>query len=92
MRWEQNKEQKIQQTTDKKVEFQQDEHSEASEFNIMDWEYYKWNNNALFLECKQAWNPPPIMQRFIEVLTLQTHGCITKTALKKCYEREAALK
>ena len=52
MRWEQNTEQKIQQTTDKKVEFQQDEDSEASEFNIMDWEYYKWNNNALFLEYK----------------------------------------
>ena len=50
MRSEQNTEQKIQQATDKKVEFQQDKHSEASEFHIMGWGYYKWNNNSLFLK------------------------------------------
>ena len=42
------------------MEFEQDEH-EASEFYIIDWEYYKWNNAALFLECKQVWNPSPII-------------------------------
>ena len=46
-----NTEQKIEQSTDKNVEFQQDEHFEASEFHIMDWEYYKWNNATLFLDC-----------------------------------------
>ena len=50
MRSEQNTEQENQQATDKKVEFQQDKHSEASEFHIMGWGYYKWNNNALFLK------------------------------------------
>ena len=35
----------------KKVEFQHDEH-EASEFHIIDWESYKSNSAALFLECK----------------------------------------
>ena len=39
-------------STDKKVEFQQDAH-EASEFHIIGWDCYKWNNAALFLECKQ---------------------------------------
>ena len=58
-----NTEQKIEQSTDKNVEFQQDEHFEASEFHIMGWEYYKWNNATLFLDCKKAWNPSPIIQK-----------------------------
>ena len=37
----QKTEQKIGQSTDKNVELQQDEHFEASEFHIIDWEYYK---------------------------------------------------
>ena len=53
---------KTNRSTDKK-EFQQDEH-EASEFHIIGWECYKRNNAALFLECKYAWNPSPIIQSF----------------------------
>ena len=48
----QNTEQKIGQSTDKNVELQQDEHLEASQFHIMDWEYHKWNNATLFLDYK----------------------------------------
>ena len=59
----QNTEQKIEQSIDKNVEFQQDEPFEASEFHIMGWEYCKWNNATLFLDYKPAWNPSPIIQR-----------------------------
>ena len=52
IRWGQNTEQKFQQSTDEKVELQQNEHFEDSEFYIMDWGYYKRNNGALFLKCK----------------------------------------
>ena len=38
---DENKTQKNQEATDKKVEFQQDEHFETSEFHIMGWGYYK---------------------------------------------------
>ena len=41
------KEQKTQQSTDRNMEFQYDEHFEASEFCIKGWEYYKWINAAL---------------------------------------------
>ena len=41
MRGGQNAEQNIQQSTDKNMEFQQDDHFETSEFYIMGWEYYK---------------------------------------------------
>ena len=44
--------QKIQQSADKKVKFHRDKHFETSDFHIMDWRYYKWNNAALFLEYK----------------------------------------
>ena len=50
--WRQNTEQKIEQPIDNNVEFQQDEDFEALEFHIMGWEYYKWNNAILFLDCK----------------------------------------
>ena len=46
------REQKIEQSTDENVEFPQHEHFEASEPYIMGWEYYKWNNATLFLDCK----------------------------------------
>ena len=52
MRWIQNMQQKIQQSADKKVKFHHDKHFETSDFHIMDWRYYKWNNAALFLEYK----------------------------------------
>ena len=47
MRWGQNTEQEFQQSTDKKVELQQDEHFEVSEFHIMGWGHYKRNNTDL---------------------------------------------
>ena len=53
-------EQKIEHSIDKNVEFQEDEHFEASEFHIMGWEYYRGNNATLFLE---TWNPTPIILR-----------------------------
>ena len=34
------------------MEFQLSENFEASEFHIMDWGYYKWNNAVLSLEGK----------------------------------------
>ena len=49
---EQNTEQKTEQCINKNVEFQQDEGFEDSEFHIMGWEYYRWNNGTLFLHCK----------------------------------------
>ena len=52
MRWGQNTEEKLQQSNDEKVEPQQDEHFEVSEFYIMGWGYYKRNNCALLLKCK----------------------------------------
>ena len=51
----------------KKVEFQQHEHFEVSEFRIMSWRYYKWNNAALSLQYnKNTWTTSPIIQRFIK--------------------------
>ena len=41
MRWGQNTEQKIQQSAGKNLELQQDEHFQASAFQIMTWDYYK---------------------------------------------------
>ena len=34
------------------MEFQQDDYFESLEFYIMGWEYYKWNNATLRLECQ----------------------------------------
>ena len=31
---------------------------------MKEWEDYKWNNGALFLECKRAQNLSPFNQRF----------------------------
>ena len=51
----------------KKVELQQHENFEASEFHTMGWGYYRWNNAGLSLQySKKTWTPSPIIQRFIK--------------------------
>ena len=40
--WDENRTQKIQYATDRKVEFQQDEYFEASEFNISEFHIIGW--------------------------------------------------
>ena len=35
------------------MEVQQDEHFEASDFYIMGWGYYQWNNTVLPLACNK---------------------------------------
>ena len=51
----------------KMVEFQQQEHSEASELHIMGWGCYKWNNAVLSLQYnKKIWTPSSIIQSFIK--------------------------